>query len=675
MNTTEKAEMKVKQVRAKADEKVRSVRKKMGLTKRMMFMSLVPMISMALVLAVLSSIMEYVNISACYEDEAVALAKSYASATVRFVDQLREDLGMISADPDIVNSSISIDERKAKLAELAELSTFKDFSVAMADGTTYNDTDLSKREYFRYAMDNKSSYVSSPVVRMTDNSITIMMGRYFTDGTNAYVAYGGLDSSLFNKVISEVHFRDNGICFVIDKTGEIIATSNNELIPLMAMADGSEQNGLEKLSGMVAEMTGKGTGTSVADIQGKEYYIGYAPVDGNEGWSIAVATPYAPLRGTILGALLMLVMFLVICIIVVVPIVTINIRRISKPVVESAKRLEAFADGDITSPSPGCNSGDEIQMITDSMAHMIGNIGGYINDIHTVISGISNGDLTVAPAADYKGDFGRIKTSLNLILDSLNHVMAEVGRSSVEVRDGASQLAEGSSSLSQNAITQASAIDEITSTVASIAEKTEANNNNVSKALNSAAEANERAKNGTVSMNDLLEAIREIEKSSEEIKDIIKVIDDIAFQTNILALNAAIEAARAGEAGKGFAVVADEVRNLASKSSEAARQTGELIGKSIETVGKGTTLAEEASEALDKIVTVVDDVAGIMNEISKASEEQKLAVDQVSAGMESVNAAIHNTTATAEESAAASEELSALAVSLSNEVAKFRINQ
>lgn len=673
MNTTEKTEMKMKQAKAKANARVRDVRSKMGLTKRMMFMSLVPMISLALVLAILSCVMEYVNISACYEDEAVALAKSYASATVRFVDRLGEDLGMVSAEPDIVSAGVSMEDKKARLAELAELSTFKDFSVARADGTTYNDTDLSAREYFRYAMDNKSSYVSSPVLRMTDNSITIMMGKYFTDGTNSYVAYGGLDSNLFNRVISEVHFRENGICFVIDKTGEIIATSNSDLLPLMAMADGSEQNGLENLSDTVALMTGSGTGTSVEKIQGREYYIGYAPVDGNEGWSIAVATPYAPLKGTIFGALLILVIFLVVCIIVVVPIVTINIKRISKPVVESAKRLEAFAEGDITSPSPTCDSGDEIQMITDSIGHMINNISVYINDIHTVIKGISDGDLTIAPNADYKGDFGRIKSSLSLILDSLNHVMEEVGRSSGEVREGASQLAEGSASLSQNAITQASAVDEITSTVASIAEKTDANNNNVNKALNAAAEANERAKNGTVSMDDLLEAIREIEKSSEEIKDIIKVIDDIAFQTNILALNAAIEAARAGEAGKGFAVVADEVRNLASKSSEAAQQTGELIGKSIETVNKGTSLAEEASAALGEIVQVVDDVANIMNEISRASAEQKLAVDQVSAGMESVNSAIHNTTATAEESAAASEELSALAVSLSDEVARFKL--
>ncbi|MGN1423846.1 MAG: methyl-accepting chemotaxis protein [Oscillospiraceae bacterium] len=672
MNAREKADAKLHQVKIKADDRIKKVRKRMGLTKRMMLMCLVPMVCLAVIMAMAACIMQYINISACYEDEAVALARSYSAATVRFVDQLEEDLGMVAADSDIVDDSIPMEERKAMLSELAALSTFKDFSVARADGTTYNDTDLSEREYFRYALDNRSSYVSSPVIRMTDNSVTIMMGRYFTVGGQSYVAYGGLDSGLFNNVISDVHFGDNGICFVLDKTGEVIATSS-DIVPMMAMADGSEQNGLENLAPVAAAMTAGETGKMIANINGTDYYIGYAPVEGNESWSIAVATPYGPLKRTIIVSFCQLAVYLIVCIAIVIPIIIRLIRRISKPVVESAKRLEAFAEGDISSPTPECDSGDEIQLITDSLRYMVKNIGGYIGDIHMVIKGVSEGDLTVTTNADYKGDFVRIKTSLNMILDSLNGFMTEVGRSASEVREGAGQLAEGSTSLSQNAITQASAVDEITSTVMSIAEKTDANNNNVVRALGATTDANERAKDGTRSMNDLLDAIAEIERSSEEIKNIIKVIDDIAFQTNILALNAAIEAARAGEAGKGFAVVADEVRNLASKSSEAAQQTGQLIGRSIETVNRGTELAKEASAAIDGIVQVVDDVAKVMNEISQASAEQKLAVDQISAGMENVNAAIHNTTATAEESAAASEELSALAVSLSDEVGRFRV--
>ncbi|MGN0686778.1 MAG: methyl-accepting chemotaxis protein, partial [Oscillospiraceae bacterium] len=288
--------------------------------------------------------------------------------------------------------------------------------------------------------------------------------------------------------------------------------------------------------------------------------------------------------------------------------------------------------------------------MTNALGEMFEVLGSCIGEIRTVLNAVAEGDLSVDTTDNYRGDFTEIKSSLDNILSSLNTTMAEVTRSANEVHQGAAQLAEGSQSLADNAITQAAAIEKITSTVLDIADKTEANNKNVVKALEHSQTTDRQAKDGTRCMQDLLGAISEIEQSAQEIGNIIKVIDDIAFQTNILALNAAIEAARAGEAGKGFAVVADEVRNLASKSSEAAQQTGQLITKSIEAVQRGTELAKTTASALDDIVTGVDEITGIMSEISHASDEQAAAVAEVTTGMENVNTVIHNTTATAEES-------------------------
>ncbi len=309
--------------------------------------------------------------------------------------------------------------------------------------------------------------------------------------------------------------------------------------------------------------------------------------------------------------------------------------------------------------------------INQTLNAMIAPLGETIQ----VLDRMADNDYTSVMTEDYQGAFLRLARAVNGVQETLNQVLSEINVAAVQIASGSRQVADGSEQLSQGATEQASSIQELSATIMEIAAQTRKNASNANEANTLSMTAQDWAVQGNEQMKGMLQSMAEIQESSKSISKIIKVIDEIAFQTNILALNAAVEAARAGQHGKGFAVVAEEVRNLAARSANAAKETTDLIESSIKRVEGGTKIAKETAAALNKIVDGVAKASNFVGEIAVASNEQATGIGQINQGIEQVSRVVQTNTATSEQSAAASQELSSQAEGLKEVVSRFRLKE
>ncbi|WKY48234.1 methyl-accepting chemotaxis protein [Eubacteriaceae bacterium ES3] len=351
-----------------------------------------------------------------------------------------------------------------------------------------------------------------------------------------------------------------------------------------------------------------------------------------------------------------------------------TLDAVIQPINEASQVLQEMARGNLSVSMQGDYSGDHAA-IKIALNDTINNLKEYVYEISRVLEEMGNGNLNQEITADYLGDFVSIKNSFNNIISSMSQVMGDIGDAAEQVASGSKQVSDGSQALSQASTEQASTTQEVAASITEIADQTKRNATNANQANELSAEAKQKALEGNSQMSMMLSSMEEINRSSQDISKIIRVIDDIAFQTNILSLNAAVEAARAGEHGKGFAVVAEEVRSLAARSAEAANNTTILIEGSIDKVKTGTEIANETAESLVEIVKGIEKSAVLVEEIAKASNDQAFSITQVSQGIEQVSQVVQNNSATAEQSAAASEELFSQAEMLKEMVAAFKIKQ
>ncbi len=349
-----------------------------------------------------------------------------------------------------------------------------------------------------------------------------------------------------------------------------------------------------------------------------------------------------------------------------------SLDAFTAPLTEIIDVLKQMQLGSLSVSVTGSYPGDYAQM-KEALNDTVRTIKSYVEEVSKILENMSIGDLTLCIESEYRGDYVTLRDSINKINESLNALLKDILLSANQVAAGTRHVSDGNQTISVGATEQASAIEQLTVTVSHIADQTKLNAQHAGEVKTLSADLGSNARSGNADMENMQEAMADIRTSSENINKIIKVIDDIAFQTNILALNAAVEAARAGVHGRGFAVVAEEVRNLASRSAKAAAETSELIENSIQKVQQGTHIANQTAASLRRIVEGVENTAKLIGDIADASSSQANAIVQVNSGIENLTTVVQNNSATSEQTAAAAQELSSQAEMLRTMVKQFSL--
>lgn len=631
-----------------------------------------------IVLGVVASILNYISsVSAVTKtiNNTSDVAANYVSASLKEFVAIAYETGSIArlADPEK-----TVEEKKAILDQRIKDHNFDGGYLLDSSGVDiFTGQDFSDREYFKEGMKG-NTYVSTPAYSEAMKKVSYVVAAPLWEGgipgtTPVGVVTYVPDGEFLNDIIRSIKVGKGGAAFMLDKNGITIADVNSELVGVEdSVALGDTNPRLKKYSAICKKMVAGENGTGSYSYGGKTKVVAYSPVPGTDGWSIGVAAVRSEFLGMFFIAMLLTVVFVVIFTVIGVRNGVKLGKAVAEPLSKAVDRLKLLAEGDIHSEVPEPAENDETAILLGCMTETIHDLNKVISDISSDLAELADGNFMINVDEDYKGDFAQISESFRGIVDSLSTAMREIDSNAESVRKGATDLAGASQLLAEGATDQASAIEELTATMTDISEKIHINAENAAKAKKIVMGMNDQVSESNAQMKQSTEAMERIREASDKIAEIISSIEEIAAQTNLLALNASIEAARAGEAGKGFAVVATQVGILSEQSSEAAKNTKQLIQNAIQAVEDGTRLANSTAESLLLVVDNAKTVGDAVDEIATASEEQADATAQITEGINQIAEVVESNSATSEESAASSQELSSQADLLKELVTRFK---
>lgn len=515
--------------------------------------------------------------------------------------------------------------------------------------------------------DNLTTYNST----IFQDKLGITMGMPVKEnGETAFYLVGVYKYDMLNDVLSSINIGKNGMAYMVNREGIITGHPDQSKVQakstLLQLGGGNEE--------AIKSVTTGETGSTEFDIDGQQMLVAFSPIHGTQ-WALVIQVPKSDYNNLINGAMIVAGICTLAVLFISILVILRMARSISKPVKNVTNRMLGLSDGDLHTEVAHIRSGDELEIMTRTLADTVGNVSRYISDIHQVLSGVADGNLQIEPQVQYKGDFTLIRNSLVTILASMNKTISGFRAAADRLAQMAEELSGQSGQLHQASLEQNQAtevlVDEVTHVkeqLAGVIKSSDQTHTMTSKITRKVQEANAQ-------MDALSNAMSNISSNAQEITSIAKAIDNIAFQTNILALNASVEAARAGSAGRGFAIVAEEVKELAGKSAQAAQNAMAIVTNTKAVIQEGVELNASTAESLQAIYGVSTEISEISDQLVAAVQGQENALISMEERIATISSIADRNLQSAVGTSQSSELLAKESEELQVQVKKFALKE
>lgn len=525
-------------------------------------------------------------------------------------------------------------------------------NIITADGQTYG-TNIKGTTLLSLMQETDNLTIADPVI--ADTYVGIPMGiPVKSEGETWGYLVGTYKYDMLSDVLGAIHIGQNGMALLVNEEGKVVGYPSTDIV--REEVNIYDLDTSASAHAIFDRMLSRETGTAQGFINGQDSYVAFCPVRGTR-WSFAVEVPKTDYMASTNLALLNTLVGTFGTLVVALFLIWVTTTMISSQLKNAISRVNGLARGDLTSHIEVKKTGDEVEVLSSSLESTVESINGYILEIQRVLDNISKGNLNVTADGEYRGDFHVLKESLTQIITSMNEMMKQISHTALRLTDTAQNMSAQSEELQQAALTQTNAMDDLNTKVENIQGNLNNVTQNTRETKQRASEIAEQIADGNRKMQELENAMEAIAHNAEDISKISKLMDDIAQQTTILALNASVEAQRVGEVGKGFSVVAAEVRTLAGQSSDAAKNTVEIIDTTSQLIRKGVKLTAETSRALEEINKGSHAVTTISNQLSETVDIQEESLRGMSQRIEDLSSITRQNLQCAENTATVSIEL------------------